>query len=160
MDDRDRTLRRVIETHSRRRSELIPMLQSVHSAERFISKEAVRLIADHLRISESEVYGVASFYAQFNFEEPAEHEIRVCLGTACHVRGAQKIVDTLETELGIEAGGITEDRRFSLQTVNCVGACALGPVLVVDGEYHGQMTPDRAGKAVRYQIGKAKAKHG
>ena len=148
----DETLQELLKSHKRESGELIPILQHVQEAFGYISETAVELIARHLRISESEVFGVASFYAQFRFTEPAKHSIRVCLGTACHVRGGQEIVDALVSELGVEPGEVTQDRTFGLETVNCVGACALGPLMIVDDEYFGQMTPDKAIDGVRRRI--------
>ena len=126
------------------RSDLVPALQRTQAALGYVPPEALTSIARWLKLSESEVFGVASFYAQFRFKRPARHSIKVCLGTACHVRGGQEIVDALTSELGIEPGETTPDHRVGLETVNCVGACALGPLMIIDGEYFGQVTPDRA----------------
>jgi NADH-quinone oxidoreductase subunit E len=145
-------LRELVSSHPKRSGELIPVLQHVQERFGYISETATEIIAEHLRISSSEVYGVASFYAQFRFEKPARHSIKVCLGTACHVRGGQEIVDALATELGIEPGEITQDHRFGLETVNCVGACALGPLMIIDEEYFGQMTPDGSTRELKRRI--------
>jgi NADH-quinone oxidoreductase subunit E len=97
----------------------------------------------------SKVFQLATFYRAFSLEPRGEHLINVCTGTACHVRGAVKIVDALEREIGIGAGETDEQLEFTLETVNCLGACALGPVVVVDGEYHGQMTAARAIRMIK-----------
>jgi len=120
-------------------SNLIPILHAVQKELGYLSPESVDAIAKHLRISKSHIFGVASFYSQFKFHPSGRHIIKICLGTACHVRGAQIIAEEFERELGIKAGETTEDLEFSLETVNCLGACALGPVVVVDDKYHGQM---------------------
>ncbi len=121
------------------RGALIPVLQKVQEELGYLSEEAVEEIARFLRMSKSEVYGVATFYAQFRFNRPGEHTIKVCLGTACHVRGGGRILETVERETGIQPGGTTEDYQFSLERVACFGSCALAPVMVVDKSVHGRM---------------------
>jgi len=121
------------------RSNLIPILHAVQNEFGYLSPEAVTEISKHLRISKSHIFGVASFYKQFKFQPSGRHTIKVCLGTACHVRGAKIIAEEFERELDIKAGETTPDLEFSLETVNCLGACALGPVVVVDEKYHGQL---------------------
>jgi len=118
---------------------LIPILQKIQAEIGYISKQGVEEIANFLRITEGQVYGVASFYSQFRFTAPGRHSIKVCLGTACHVRGSQNILEEFKRWLLIEPGETTEDKMFSLETVNCVGACALGPIVIFDNEYHGHM---------------------
>jgi NADH-quinone oxidoreductase E subunit len=123
------------------RSYLIPMLQKVQEAEGYISEEAVEAIGCRLGISANDVYSVASFYAQFRFQRPGKHTIKVCLGTACHVRGGERIAESVERELGIKPGETTEDFQFSVERVACFGACALAPVMVVDDDVYSRMTP-------------------
>lgn len=118
---------------------LIPILQAVQQQEGYISAEAVKIIAKWLNVSKSHIYGVATFYNQFKFKPPAKYNIKVCLGTACHVRGGPAINNEFELQLGIKAGETTEDKNFALETVNCVGACALGPIVIVNEEYYGKM---------------------
>jgi len=125
------------------RGALIPVLQRVQQRAGYISPEMVSLIAKYLKVSESEVFGVASFYAQFRFTRPGEHNIKVCLGTACHVRGGERILETVERELGVQTGGTTSDYKFSLERVACFGCCALAPVMVVDTEVYSTMTPTK-----------------
>ena len=110
----------------------------------YLSEEAVSEIARFLNLSESEVFGVASFYAQFRFTRPGEHNIKVCLGTACHVRGGERIMEAMKRELGILAGETTGDYKFSLERVACFGSCALAPVMVIDNKVYGRMTPGKA----------------
>ena len=123
----------------RDKSSLISILQAVQKQEGYLSSEAVEIISRHIGISKSQVFGVATFYRSFSFTPKGKCCISVCLGTACHVRGAQIIAEEFERVLGIKAGGTTQDMKFSLETVNCLGACALGPIVVEDGKYHGQM---------------------
>ena len=123
----------------RDKSSLIAILQAVQKQDGYLSPEAVGKISKHLGISKSQVFSVATFYRSFSFTPKGECCISVCLGTACHVRGAQIIAEELERVLGIKAGETTQDLKFSLETVNCLGACALGPIVVEDGQYHGQM---------------------
>ena len=98
-------------------------------------------ISSYLGISENDIYSVASFYAQFRFQRPGDHTIKVCLGTACHVRGGERIADSVERELGIKPGETTEDFKFSMERVACFGCCALAPVLVVDEDVYSRVTP-------------------
>ena len=133
----------VISQFTRERSNLIPILQKVQAAERYISEEAITEISRFLGISENDVYSVASFYAQFRFHQPGEHTIKVCLGTACHVRGGERIAESVERELGIKPGQTTEDFKFSMERVACFGCCALSPVMVLDDDVYSRMTPAR-----------------
>jgi NADH-quinone oxidoreductase subunit E len=135
----DETLQKLLESHPRESGELIPILQHVQESLGYISETATKLIASHLRISESEVFGVASFYAQFRFTKPAKHSIKVCLGTACHVKGGADILSFISDELNIQPGEITEDGIFQLERVACFGCCALAPVLVVDDRVYGNV---------------------
>jgi NADH-quinone oxidoreductase subunit E len=119
--------------------DLIPILQRVQEKFRYIPEEAIKQMSQFLRISENQIFGVASFYSQFKFVEPGKCTIKVCMGTACHVRGSQSILDEFKRWLHIEPGQTTDDKLFTLETVNCLGACALGPIVVFDADYHGQM---------------------
>ncbi len=122
------------------RGELIPILQSIQGAQGYISEDAVRQVSRFLKVSENEVYGVASFYAQFRFTPPGRNSIRVCLGTACHVRGGQILIQSLQRDLGIVPGQTTADQRFDLQRVACLGCCALAPVIAVKNDIYSHMT--------------------
>ena len=134
----------ILDNYKDTHGSLIPVLQKVQGRIGYLSEEAVNKVAKVLRISESEIFGVASFYAQFRFTRPGEHGVKVCLGTACHVRGGGLIMDALERELGVESGGTTPDYKFTLERVACFGSCALAPVLVVDKDVYGTMTPAKA----------------
>lgn len=126
------------------RGGLIPVLQQVQGEFGYITEQAVSEIARLLAVSQSEVYGVATFYAQFRFTRPGEHTVKVCQGTACHVRGGARILETVERELGINPGETTDDYRFSLERVACFGCCALSPVMVVDNTVYSRMSPAKA----------------
>ena len=128
------------------RGALIPVLQKVQEEIGYLPEEAVSEVAYFLSVSESEVYGVASFYAQFRFERQGEHTMKVCQGTACYVRGGRRILEMVERELDIQPGGTTEDYKFSLERVACFGSCALAPVMVVDKTVYGRMTTAKARK--------------
>ena len=123
----------------RQRRNLIPILQSIQERHSYLSTGAIELVAGHLNISASEVYGVATFYNQFRFHPPGKHQIKVCLGTACHVRGGQQLLEKLEEKLEISPGECTKDRHFSMDIVRCIGACGVAPVMVVDKDVHKQV---------------------
>ena len=139
-------LAQILAPHRGQRGALVPVLQKTQEALGYLPEEVISEVAYFLRLPESEVYGVATFYAQFRFERWGEHTIRVCQGTACHVRGSQRILETVEQELGIHRGETTEDYKFSLERVACFGSCALAPVMVVDKTVHGRMTTTKARK--------------
>lgn len=125
------------------RDSLISILQDVQSEYHYLPEEALRRIAERLNLPPIQVYSVATFFKAFSLKPRGKHLVRVCLGTACHVRGASSVLDELARHLGIEPGETTKDMKFTLETVNCLGACALGPIVVIDGEYFGQMTPGK-----------------
>lgn len=141
-------LQPILEEYRGKRDFLIPVLQKVQAELGYLPEDAVSEVAYFLGLSSSEVYGVASFYSQFRFERQGEHTIRVCQGTACHVRGAKRIMNAVSQELDIQPGGTTQDYRFSLERVACFGSCALAPVMVVDGSVFGRMTAARATKVL------------
>jgi len=125
-------------------SDLIPVLQEVQEALGYLPREAMAETAEFLNIPASAVYGVVTFYAQFYLTRQGRHKIRICQGTACHVRGVGKIVQAVENKLGIKPGESTADFEFALETVACFGSCALAPVMVVDDNVYGNMTPEKA----------------
>jgi NADH-quinone oxidoreductase subunit E len=122
------------------RSDLVPVLQRAQAALGYLSPDAVRRIARWLKLSESEVFGVATFYAQFRFTPPGRHRLRVCLGTACHVNGGVQMLETVERRLGVVAGETTPDGEYDLERVACLGCCALAPVVTLDKAIYGQMS--------------------
>jgi NADH-quinone oxidoreductase subunit E len=134
----------IIEKYNGRKEAIIPILQDVQSELRWLPPEAISLISKRLKISESNIYSIATFYKSFYLKPRGEHVVTVCMGTACHVRGGGKIVDALSEKLKIKPGGITSDGKFTLETVNCVGCCAIGPIVILDGEYYGKVSPNMA----------------
>lgn len=122
---------------------LVPMLQEIQNGMGHVPLDAQRMVAEYLNLPVSKVYGIVSFYNFFKMNPPGRHQIHVCMGTACYVRGAGKLVDKIRADYGIKPGETSEDRRFSLEEVRCVGCCAIGPVLTVDGDVYGGMTPDK-----------------
>jgi NADH:ubiquinone oxidoreductase subunit E len=123
---------------------LIPILQDIQEKYNYLPEESLREVADRLQVPLRDVYGVATFYRSFSLTPKGKHIFTVCVGTACHVRGGARLAKTISRELDIKPGETTEDMQFSLETVNCLGCCAIGPIMVADGEYHGQMTSQRA----------------
>ena len=137
------------------RSKLIPILQLVQQKLAYLPEEAIHLVADHLDISSSEVYGVATFYNQFRFNPPGKNPVKICLGTACHVKGGDIILENFERKLEIKEGQTTPDREFSVDRVACVGCCALAPVVVLGETVHGNMQPSKVeGLVLRTRIEK------
>jgi NADH-quinone oxidoreductase subunit E len=119
---------------------LITALEEIQERYRYLPAEALILASERLGVPLSQAYSVATFYHAFSLKPKGKHCLNVCMGTACHVRGSPQILDRMESKLSIKAGGTTRDHLFTLETVNCLGACALGPIVVTDGEYSGQMT--------------------
>ncbi len=138
----------LLAAYGKERENLIPLLQEVQERFAYLSPEAVRAVADHLDLSENDVYGVATFYAQFRFVPPGLHHIKVCEGTACHVRGSDHILEAVERSVGIKPGQTSEDGVYSLERVACFGSCALAPVVVVDDKVHGRMTGSKTHKLI------------
>ena len=118
---------------------LLEVLQDLQEAEGFISEDAMNAVSGELGVPLIEVYRAASFYKAFSLTPRGKHVVTICMGTACHVRGAPRILDEFSRQLDVQPGETSEDRSFTLETVNCVGACALGPIAIADGEYHGQL---------------------
>ena len=145
----------------RDRGSLIPILQMIQKKHAYIASDAIRLVAEHLQIAVCEVHGIATFYNQFRFHPPGKHNIKVCLGTACHVRGGDIILENFERKLGIHDGETTPDREFSIERVACVGCCALAPVAIVDENVHGHVAPSKVeGLILGFQIEKEKEARG
>jgi NADH-quinone oxidoreductase subunit E len=137
-------VREIFARHSAERSQLIPILQEIQEALGYIPREAMTETARFLRVPESTVYGVVTFYAQFYLTRQGKHKIRVCQGTACHVRGGKRVMRAVQKKLGIAPGETTPDYQFTLERVACLGSCALAPVMVMDGKVHGALTPAKA----------------
>lgn len=118
---------------------LIPVLQDIQKQYRYLPEDALRFTAEKLGLPLRDVYGVASFYQAFSFVQEGEYKITVCVGTGCHVRGSAKIIDALLEELKIVPGETTDDAQFTLKAVNCLGCCAIGPIVALNGDYYGEM---------------------
>jgi len=129
----------IIREYGGSRDSLISILHDIQSEYHYLPEDMLRLVAGQLELPLIQVYGVATFFRAFTLKPRGKHIVSVCLGTACHVRGAPAVLDEAKRQLGIEPGDTTEDMLFTLETVNCLGACALGPIVVVDGKYHGQV---------------------
>jgi len=128
---------------------LIPMMQDLQSECGYLPPDHLRKLARRLEVPLSRVYGVATFYASFRLAPKGQHEVTLCVGTVCYLKGAGQVSEAICREFEVEPGGTTPDRLFTFQPVNCVGACALAPVMVVDGQYHDGVTPDSALKLLR-----------
>jgi NADH-quinone oxidoreductase subunit E len=133
----------ILDNHQHDRGMLVSILQDVQAEYNYLPEEVLVEVSQALGAPLSQVYSVATFFKAFSLEPRGRYLINVCLGTACHVRGAVKVLEAIERELDIKAGGTTKDLKFTLETVNCVGCCALGPVVIVGGEYYGQMKTDK-----------------
>jgi len=141
------------------RSNLIPVLQMIQVRHSYVAAGAIRMVAEYLEMPVCEVYGVATFYNQFRFHPPGKHQIKVCLGTACHVRGGDIILENFERKLGIHDGETTADREFSMERVACVGCCALAPVAIVNDTVYGHMAPSKVeGIILGFEIEKERNK--
>ena len=139
MDADLQAVREIASRHGKDRSALISVLQDVHAEYNYLPEGSLDVISREMGIPVTSVYGVATFFRAFSFKPRGRHLATLCVGTACHVRGASRLLTDLEERLGISSGETTRDKRFTLETVNCLGCCAVGPLMVVDGEYHGEM---------------------
>jgi len=137
-------LRKVLKRHGTDRSDLIPIIQEAQDAIGYLPEDVLRDVAEHLNIPEAQVYGVVTFYAQFYLTPQGKHRVRVCRGTACHVRGSGRIRRAIEAKLAVTEGGTTRDGFFTYETVACVGCCALSPVMMIDDKYFGRLTAEKA----------------
>jgi NADH-quinone oxidoreductase subunit E len=144
----------ILSSHPPRRDNLITVLQEIQDRHGYLSEDVVYALAGASGISENEIYGVATFYAQFRFQPPADHTIHVCQGTACHVRGGHRLLHDFEERLSIKAGEITADQKFGLERVACVGCCALAPVVLIDGTVHAAIRPKHV-RGLLSQLGHA-----
>lgn len=139
-------LKAIFLSYKGKRDELIPILQKVQAALGYLSEEAMREIARFIRLPESRVYAVASFYSQFRFTPAGRNKVMVCRGTACHVRGAPRILEEMKRHLGIEEGKTTKDGEYALETVACIGCCALAPCMMINEKVEAKMTPKKVSK--------------
>ena len=139
----------LIESYIDKKEQLISLLQDVQAEFNYIPKDVLVRISQRLDIPLSQVFSVATFFQAFSLKPRGRHTVTVCLGTACHVRGGQRLVDKMERDFGLKPGETSEDERFTLETANCLGCCALGPVVVVDGKYESQVNPDKLDKILK-----------
>jgi NADH-quinone oxidoreductase subunit E len=150
-------IRKIIKRIGKRRGNLIPILQQIQGGFGYLPREAMLEVSQSLGVPEMDVYSVVTFYNQFRLSPPGKHSVRVCLGTACHVKGGYIILDAWKRRLGIDRRETTPDREFDLDTVACVGCCAMAPVTVVDNKPQGRVTPTKVdGILLSYQLQKEK----
>jgi len=139
----------LIDSYTNKKEELISLLQDVQAEFNYLPQDVLIKISQKLDIPLSQIFSVATFFRAFSLKPRGRHLITVCLGTACHVRGGQRLVDKLERDYGVKPGETTEDMKFTLETVNCLGCCALGPVVVVNGKYESLMNADKLDRVLR-----------
>jgi len=142
-DARDEALEKVFERYAGTEGSLIPILQEVQEIYGYLPGEVLQKIAGRLGIPFSRVYGVVTFYTQFHMQPRGKNIIRVCQGTACHVRGVARILEAIKDKLGVKENETTEDGRFTLETVACLGSCGLAPVIMINEETYGRLTPEK-----------------
>ena len=153
-------LEKILEMHSGQKGALIPILQEIQAAYGYLPEEALKMVSRRVKVPLSRIYGVITFYAQFYLTPRGKHLIKACQGTACHVRGASQVLDNLSRELKVNPGGTTADLNFSLETVACVGTCFLAPVIMINEDYYGKLTPKKAMDAVKKYSAKAAKEEG
>ncbi|HAU32233.1 MAG TPA: NAD(P)H-dependent oxidoreductase subunit E [Desulfotomaculum sp.] len=146
-------LKEIIKKYGSNRSFLVPILQDIQREYDYLPREALNMLSQLIDVPISHIYTVATFYKSFSLSPRGRHQLSLCMGTACHVRKAPQIRDHLVRTLQIEPGETTPDLEYSFNTVNCLGVCALGPILVADGEYHGQLTITKVDKILK-ELGK------
>jgi NADH:ubiquinone oxidoreductase subunit E len=152
--DLEQTIHTIVNRYGGKAVGLIMVLQDVQKHYRYLPVEALKLVAQKMTLPIAQVYAVATFYKSFSLTPKGKHHICVCTGTACHVRQANVILEDISRDLGIEPGQTTPDGEISYETVNCLGACALGPLVTVDDEYHGNMTVTKMGKLMDELLGR------
>jgi NADH-quinone oxidoreductase subunit E len=139
----------IIERYDGKGSAILAILQDIQTKEKYLPQEALEHLGMRLHIPLNRIYRIATFFRAFSLMPRGRHEIVVCLGTACHVRGGQRVVDQFTMELGIRSGETTPDRNFTLETVNCLGVCAAGPVVAIDGQYFGKMSSIKVEETIK-----------
>lgn len=141
-DDRIEEVKRTIESNKDTKGALIPVLHKIQHIYGYLPEDVLHLVSEGLDVPMTEIYGVASFYHFFSLEPKGEHVIRVCLGTACYVKGSQLLIDKLSDILGVELGDTTKDGKFTLEATRCIGACGLAPAMMIGEKVYGRLTPD------------------
>jgi len=144
-----KTLEKILARYAGEEPDLIPILQDIQEKFNYLPEPLIRYLSRRLNIPLSRIYSLATFYTAFSLKPRGKNLITVCLGTACHVRGAPAILAELERRLGISAGETTKDRKYTLETVNCLGCCAIGPIVVINGKYFGEMSVKKVGEILR-----------
>ncbi len=139
----------LIESYTDKKEQLISLLQDIQAEYNYIPQDVLIKISQKLDIPLSQVFSVATFFQAFSLKPRGRHTITICLGTACHVKGGQRLVDKMARDFKLQPGETTEDERFTLETANCLGCCALGPVVVIDGKYEGQVNPGKLDKILK-----------
>ena len=137
-------INKLLNAYNRNTDMLIPIMQDIQQEYEYLPIEALKELSDTLKVPLSQIYSVATFYSTFRLAPPGEHQISLCMGTVCFLKGAGKVAEAIQKEFSIEAGGTSPDRKFTFKPVNCVGACALAPVMIVDGAYYDAVTPESA----------------
>ncbi len=145
----EETLQHILENYRKEKGTLIGVLQDIQEVFGYLPEDQLEKVSEELEVPFSRLFSLATFYTTFRLEPMGKHHICACVGTACHVRGAPIIVDTVERELNTKAGRTTEDRQFTVDTVNCVGACALAPLIMVDGKHYGKMTQNKVKRLLK-----------
>jgi len=140
---------KIIDKHHGEASSLIQVLLDIQEENHWLPKEAIERVSEKLKVPLAQVRHAATFYAAFSLVPKGRHQVHICMGTACHVRGAARVLDSVQDLTGIKAGETDLDLKFSLQTVNCLGCCALGPVMEVDGKTHGKMAPSKTAEILK-----------
>lgn len=144
----------IIDEYDGEQSALIQILLKIQEKNHWLPKPALLWVSERLHIPMSQILNIATFYKSFSLEPHGEHLVRICLGTACHVRSGPKILEAAEQYLGVKSGETTSDMKFTLESVNCLGCCALGPVMMIDNEYHGKITPSQVPSILSsYRVG-------
>ncbi len=145
----NKNIEKILNKYENPEESLIAVLQDVQGAEGYISRDAVEYITEKTGIASSRIMGVASFYAGFRLKPVGKYRIMVCMGTACHVNGAERIGDTVRRELGIEAGDVTADGLFSWEEVACLGCCSISPAMMINDTAYGKLTPDKVAEIIK-----------
>lgn len=140
---------RILKKYDYKKSSLISILQDMQTINRWLPKETLEYVSEKMDISLMDVYSLVTFYKSFSLKPRGKHIVTVCSGTACHVRGGPKVLSEVENQLGITVDETTPDKNFTLETVRCLGACALGPLMVIDGKYYGQMNPKKVASTLK-----------
>ena len=134
---------KIIKQYGKKESAILAILQDIQTKEKYLPKEVLEQVSQKMRIPMTNIFRIATFYNALSIKPRGRHKVDVCLGTACHVRGGNKIIDKLSRDLSIQVGETTKDKRFTLESVRCVGCCSLGPVMVVDGNVFGRLTQEK-----------------